>query len=40
MMIGVVALPRLSEDPVRDVICGMLTFAFLSGVALFLVVRW
>lgn len=39
MIIGVAVLPRLREDPARDVICGMLTFAFLSGVGLFLAVR-
>jgi hypothetical protein len=40
MIIGVVVLPRLREDPARDVICGLLTFAFLSGIGLFLVARW
>jgi hypothetical protein len=39
MIIGVAVLPRLREDPARDVICGMLTLAFLSGVGLFLTVR-
>jgi hypothetical protein len=39
MIIGVAVLPRLREDPARDVICAMLTCAFLSGVGLFLVMR-